>query len=39
MKSKVTWIVALLVVLPAVIAAEKPPGAAATKYTLTVLNP
>ena len=39
MKSKVTWVVALLVVLPAVIAAEKPPGAAATKYSLTVLNP
>jgi hypothetical protein len=39
MKSKVIWIVALLVVLPAVIAAEKPPGTAATKYTLTVLNP
>jgi hypothetical protein len=39
MKSKVTWIVALWVVLPAVIAAEKPPGAAAAKYTLTVVNP
>ena len=39
MKGKVTWIVSLLVLLPAMTASEKPQGDAAAKYTLTVLNP
>jgi hypothetical protein len=39
MKRKVTWVIAALLVLPAMIAVEKSPATAASKYTLTVLNP
>jgi hypothetical protein len=39
MRKKVAWVVAALIVLPAMIAAEKSPGTTASKYTLTVLNP
>jgi hypothetical protein len=38
-KSTVTWVFAALFVLPVMLAAEPSPKTAASKYTLTVLNP
>jgi len=38
MKRKATWIVVAMIVLPAILAAPKPP-AMSSRYTLTVLNP
>lgn len=39
MKRKVTWVVAALVLLPAIVAAGQSPGTKPSGYTLTVLNP